>query len=83
MHDFQQDFYQHQAKVVVLGYIRPELDYTSRGRTLLFLETDLRLSFFIGPPTEALIDDIEIDKRVAIRSMNRPAYAKYALDIEN
>lgn len=31
MHEFESDFYHHQAKVVVLGYIRPELDYTSRG----------------------------------------------------
>lgn len=32
MHDFSSDFYGYRMKVVVLGYIRPELDYTSRGR---------------------------------------------------
>jgi len=31
MHEFQSDFYGHEMKAVVLGYIRPELDYTSRG----------------------------------------------------
>ena len=31
MHDFTNDFYGHHMKVMVLGYIRPELDYVSRG----------------------------------------------------
>jgi hypothetical protein len=31
MHDFQCDFYGHEMRAIVLGYIRPELDYTSRG----------------------------------------------------
>ena len=34
MHDFGGDFYGHQLKVMVLGYIRPELDYVSRGAWL-------------------------------------------------
>ncbi|KAH7916772.1 riboflavin kinase [Hygrophoropsis aurantiaca] len=59
MHDFKSDFYGHDMKVLVLGYIRPELDYTSR---------------------EALIDDIETDKRVALQSLNRPGYQKFATD---
>ena len=29
---------------------------------------------------EALIADIETDKKVAIRSLDRPAYARYAKD---
>ena len=28
---YEHDFYGHEMTVVVLGYIRPELDYTSRG----------------------------------------------------
>ncbi|TDL29305.1 riboflavin kinase [Rickenella mellea] len=60
MHDYGTDFYGHEMKVVVLGYIRPELDYTSR---------------------EALILDIDMDKRVAIRSLDRPAYEKYSTAI--
>lgn len=31
MRDFKSDFYGQRLDVVVLGYIRPELDYTSRG----------------------------------------------------
>ncbi len=34
MHDFKSDFYGHDMQAVVLGYIRPELDYTSRGRRI-------------------------------------------------
>ncbi|KAF9008721.1 riboflavin kinase [Cyathus striatus] len=59
MHQFENDFYGHEMKALVLGYIRPELDYTSR---------------------EALIDDIETDKRVALKSLERPAYHKHASD---
>ena len=32
MHHFDADFYGHDMKAIVLGYIRPELDYTSRGK---------------------------------------------------
>jgi len=60
MHPFGADFYGHEMKAVVLGYIRPELDYTSR---------------------EDLIEDIETDKRVALKSLLRPAYRKFAHDI--
>lgn len=31
MHQFKADFYGHNMNALVLGYIRPELDYTSRG----------------------------------------------------
>ncbi|KAI6128517.1 riboflavin kinase [Pisolithus croceorrhizus] len=51
-------FYGYNMRALVLGYIRPELDYTSR---------------------EALIEDIEIDKKVALASLARPGY-KYTLD---
>ncbi|KAG6843310.1 hypothetical protein H0H87_005963 [Tephrocybe sp. NHM501043] len=57
MHDFQADFYGLEMRAVVLGYIRPELDYISR---------------------EALIDDINTDKRVALNSLSRPAYQAFA-----
>ncbi len=29
MHPFKHDFYGHEMSVLVLGYIRPELDYVS------------------------------------------------------
>ncbi|ETW84288.1 hypothetical protein HETIRDRAFT_415995 [Heterobasidion irregulare TC 32-1] len=59
LHDYKSDFYGNEMRALVLGYIRPELDYTSR---------------------EALINDIEIDKSVALRSLARPAYAKLSSD---
>ncbi|KAI0269206.1 riboflavin kinase [Gloeopeniophorella convolvens] len=59
MHRFKSDFYGHDMQAVVLGYIRPELDYTSR---------------------EALIEDIETDKRVALKSLSREAYMKFGVD---
>ncbi|KAF9563715.1 riboflavin kinase [Agrocybe pediades] len=59
MHDFQTDFYGYEMKAVVLGYIRPELDYVSR---------------------EALIEDINVDKEVALNCLQRPEYQKYAAD---
>ncbi|KAF8592548.1 riboflavin kinase [Ramaria rubella] len=59
MHGFQADFYGHELRAIVLGYIRPELDYTSR---------------------DALISDIETDKRVGENSLDRPAYRTFAED---
>lgn len=35
MHNFKSDFYGQYMKALVLGYIRPELDYTSRGAPFL------------------------------------------------
>ena len=32
MYPFTRDFYGHEMKVIVLGYIRPELDYISKGK---------------------------------------------------
>jgi len=58
MHDFKSDFYGYELRALVLGYIRPELDYTSR---------------------DALIKDIEFDKKVALNSLDRPAYREYIL----
>ncbi|OAX39166.1 riboflavin kinase [Rhizopogon vinicolor AM-OR11-026] len=59
LHEFASDFYGYNMKSVVLGYIRPELQYTSR---------------------EALIEDIEFDKKVALKSLARPGYEMYMTD---
>jgi len=32
MHSFNKDFYGYEMRATVLGYIRPELNYTSRGK---------------------------------------------------
>ena len=60
MHDFNgHDFYGAHMSVLVLGFIRPELDYVSK---------------------EKLIEDIRTDINVALKSLERPAYAKFAED---
>ena len=33
MHPFKHDFYGHEMSVLVLGYIRPELNYVSKGES--------------------------------------------------
>jgi riboflavin kinase len=78
MHNFPRDFYGYEMRALVLGYIRPELDYVSRGtppaiRDLLACKIDLRFP-------EGLIEDIEIDRRVALNCLKRPEYEKYARD---
>lgn len=35
IHPFAHDFYGHDMSVLVLGYIRPELDYVSKGSSAL------------------------------------------------
>jgi riboflavin kinase len=37
MHDFKSDFYGYDMQAVILGYIRPELDYTSKGSCITLL----------------------------------------------
>lgn len=53
---FDNTFYGADVRYIVLGYIRPELDYISK---------------------EALVDDINFDIRVALKSLARPEYAKF------
>lgn len=44
MHEFQSDFYGLEMRAIVLGYIRPELDYTSRGPFSLHIDGGLELN---------------------------------------
>ncbi|KDQ64773.1 hypothetical protein JAAARDRAFT_28411 [Jaapia argillacea MUCL 33604] len=44
MHDFKSDFYGHDLKVIVLGYIRPELDYVSREALIQDIQTDIKVA---------------------------------------
>lgn len=76
MHDFDTDFYGHDMRAVVLGYIRPELDYPTRGWSCSSL---MEKGAYSSPP-EALIEDIETDKRVALKSLARPAYERFKSD---
>ncbi|KAG0146414.1 hypothetical protein CROQUDRAFT_657388 [Cronartium quercuum f. sp. fusiforme G11] len=59
LHDFGRDFYGENLRAIVLGYIRPEYNYTSK---------------------DALISDIETDKKVAKNSMAREGYQVFAQD---
>lgn len=59
LHNFEEDFYGAEIQFVILGYIRPELDYVSK---------------------EALIEDINTDIKVALKSLERPEYKKYMKD---
>jgi riboflavin kinase len=77
MHEFPADFYGYEMKALVLGYIRPELDYISRGE-VQFLCINPFVSECNTP--EALIEDIEIDKQVALNSLERPEYNEFMTD---
>ena len=78
MHDFKSDFYGHDMQAVILGYIRPELDYTSKGSSSITLST--REMLLTTHRAEALIEDINMDKRVALNSLSREAYMKFGVD---
>ena len=81
MHEFNSDFYGCKLKALVLGYIRPELDYISRGKSIIHTERFPKIN--ARELLEALIDDIETDKRVALNSLARPGYKKYASNIDH
>lgn len=76
MHDFKSDFYGYELRAIVLGYIRPELDYTSRGRCQGLFSQCSDKNYF----ADALINDIETDKRVGENSVDRPAYRTFIQD---
>jgi riboflavin kinase len=57
MHDFPTSFYGHPLSVILLGYIRPELNYVSKDK---------------------LIEDINTDVRVALKSLAREEWARFA-----
>ena len=77
MHDFKSDFYGYDMQAVILGYIRPELDYTSKGPSFAF---SARTMLLTSHRAEALIEDINTDKRVALNSLSREAYMKFGVD---
>jgi riboflavin kinase len=78
MHDFKSDFYGHDMQAVILGYIRPELDYTSKGSSFALLARTMLL--LTSHRAEALIEDINTDKRVALNSLSREAYMRFGVD---
>ncbi|RSH90469.1 riboflavin kinase [Saitozyma podzolica] len=44
MHAFEHDFYGHDMSVLVLGYIRPELDYVSKEALIDDINTDVAVA---------------------------------------
>lgn len=77
MHQFPTNFYGNTMAVMVLGYIRPELDYISKGTPLP------RYPLFPthrSPYLEALIADINTDVKVALNCLQREAYVAFAND---
>lgn len=44
MHPFAHDFYGHDMSVLVLGYIRPELDYVSKEALVADIQTDVKVA---------------------------------------
>ncbi|XP_003706700.1 riboflavin kinase isoform X2 [Megachile rotundata] len=41
LHKFEKDFYGSQIKVIFLGYIRPEQDFTSEGELIKAIKNDI------------------------------------------
>lgn len=74
MHKFQNNFYGSGIKYNVLGYIRPELNYTTKGTYF----SQFLLDFpFLLTPTEALIEDINLDIRIALDILAKESYKSY------
>ncbi|KAF9307677.1 riboflavin kinase, partial [Linnemannia elongata] len=44
MHNFHRDFYGDELRVVVLGYIRPELDYTTLDALIEDINIDIEVA---------------------------------------
>ena len=66
MKEFESDFYDHEMRVIVLGYIRPEYNYISKGYPRRdYVDID------------ALIEDIRTDMKVASESLKRVGYSVY------
>lgn len=44
MSKFERDFYGAELEFIVLGYVRPELDYTTKEALIEDILTDIRIS---------------------------------------
>jgi riboflavin kinase len=67
MKNYEHDFYEKEMRVIVLGYIRPEYNYTSIGA----LPENTCLT------KDALIEDIKTDMKVASESLKRVDYSAH------
>lgn len=44
MHAFEKDFYGSHMNLVILGFIRPELDYVSKEKLIEDIRTDIEVA---------------------------------------
>ena len=44
MHDFLADFYDEHMKLLILGFVRPELDYVSKEALIEDIRTDIAVA---------------------------------------
>lgn len=73
IHKFANNFYGARIKFCILGYIRPELNYTTKG---MYYHFDSSVSILIQ--LEALIADINKDIESAKEALERETYQSYA-----
>lgn len=79
LHDYPHDFYGKELRVVILGFIRPEYNYAGLGASCLSGRARRRADRACAP-ADALIKDINTDKEVSLRSVEREAYVKFKED---
>jgi riboflavin kinase len=84
LHDYPSDFYGLELRVVILGFIRPEYNYAGLGEICSSharsIRTARRADYSAALRSDALIDDINTDKRVAFDSAQREAYSVFKRD---
>ena len=80
LHEYPADFYEKHMKVVILGFIRPEFNYTTLGLSETLHRSSTGTDLNRAMTTDALIDDIETDKRATLASLDRSAFQKYRSD---
>lgn len=74
IHEFLEDFYNAPIRVLVLGFIRPEQNYPSLGKSLISREKSTVILISTNISIDALITDIKTDVEVARRSLARKNY---------
>lgn len=62
INEFNKNFYGAKIRYTILGYIRPELNYTTK---------------------EALIDDINLDIKIAKDILEKPEFEKFKSEVES
>lgn len=95
LHDFNEDFYGEELRLVIVGYIRPEVQLNEYFFSIIFLPVILVLSpiYFssftkIGhcaqqvnfSSLESLVAKIHEDRRVAERALDLPLYSSFKND---